>query len=107
MNWEILLMGWRNIVLEGHCLNTQENFDDVPCKNNEQGFVSFECLCGDKGYCRYFAFSKARSCVVMTDHDGDEIKFDSFDCEETDRDIWKREEIRWKKAWLKIFNDHS
>jgi len=104
-------MGWNNIVIEGHCMYKYENGDNsflnVPCSNKNPGFICADCICSDANdeRCKYFGFLKARSCVVLTDHDGNEIDFESYYSDEHDEELWFKGEKEWSNKWQQIFKN--
>lgn len=96
-------MNWRYMALEGYCLYDEEDYTNVPCSNRQKGVISLNCLeCNNKKeICKYFGFKKARSCVILTDLDGNEIQHKSFESEEIDEDLWLKNEEKWSKIWKK------
>lgn len=97
-------MGWKHIVIEGHCL-----FDDtyeIPlfCKYGP-GKVGIHCVKASNNsneYCSYLGIGSSRASIVLTDSNGDLCGYSSF---WTDEDIsgdkWIEEEKVWLKRWIR------
>jgi len=97
-------MGWKHLVVEGHCFfGILETRDNIPkCCKNGPGHVGIYCLDSEEGEykrCKFFGYGKARSTLVLTDASGEEVTFDSFwsDDDRDNNDLWVKKENAWIK----------
>lgn len=94
-------MSWNHVVLEGHCRHDRQTFENLPCCDVKTGFTSILCFRnnGTSALCPYFEFTKARSCIVLTDELGNDKACDVFWCDESDNDEFERKEKEWIEKW--------
>lgn len=96
-------MSWNHVVLEGFCFYENEEFIDVPCCNTKPGFVSIECLCDTNNQkCPFFGYTKARTCIVLTDDKGHDVACNTFWVDEPDNSKYIIEENEWIATWKKL-----
>jgi hypothetical protein len=101
-------MTWRYLLLEGYCLC--ENLSDVSlrCHKYSAGKVDIYCLENEEHLkCVYFGFIKAKSSIVLTDRDGNEVNFSGFDCDVENEDDWLNEEESWRNFWNELITENS
>lgn len=103
-------MGWRHIVLEGHCFfDKDEDIKEVPkcCKVRPES-IGLHCLDFEEGkYCPYFAFGTAKASIVVTDGNGDAIAGTCFFPEgafKLSNEQWNIKENRWINKWVERIN---
>jgi hypothetical protein len=108
-------MGWKHIVVEGHCMHGIEEEDSIP-KNclNSPGNVGTWCLTDEEtehSHCKFFAFGKAKASVVVTDGEGEAEYGKCFyptDAFNLTNEEWDKRENIWIDMWKnKIINDNS
>jgi len=97
-------MGWKHIVVEGHCFfGKSEANDNIPkCCKNGPGNIGIYCLDsgeGEQKRCKFFAYGKACSTLVLTDASGEEVAFDAFwsDEDRANNELW----LKKVSAWIK------
>ena len=100
-------MTWNHVVLEGFCSYENEVFENVPCCKTKPGFTSVLCLGydNDNVRCSYFAYTRARSCIVLTDDNGDDISCATFWCDETNNDEYIKRENEWLSRWENLIKE--
>lgn len=98
-------MGWKHILVEGHCLFDIDDKLDIPmCFKFKPGYIGRHCLDSendDLQRCSYFAFGSAKSTVVLTDSNGDAIACEVFwpEKEWSNNEEWNRLENKWIEEW--------
>lgn len=101
-------MGWKHIVLEAFCLlgSNQENEQNPECCKDGPGGLGFHCIqSNDAGkICSFFRFGKARSTIVVTNEDGDEVSFQSFSSDDDieNESVWLQKESEWISNWIRL-----
>jgi len=97
-------MSWNHVVLEGHCFyETDKVFKDVPCCDLKPGFTSIVCLSDSNGkQCSYFGYTKARSCIVLTNDEGLDVACDTFYIDEENEKEFIKKENKWISNWKNL-----
>lgn len=104
-------MGWKHIVLEGVCLYNRIGKGVIPhCCEVEPGVVGLYCLDYDEEEhkkCPFFAYSEARSTIVLTGSSGEEIAFSEFSSDDniSDETKWLELEKQWTDNWERELNN--
>lgn len=103
-------MGWNHLVIEGYCLfQTEDNASKLPCSKSEHGNVGLHCLNYDQKekLCPYFGFNKARSSLVLTSENGENVASKVFSSDENiaNEKEWLKAEKTWIRKWVqKLLN---
>jgi len=101
-------MGWKHIVVEGHCFydsdsSEKEESKDLDRCRNKIGEVGLHCLELNKGkLCAYLGYGKARASIVVTDSKGEAVNGSCFFPEDafklSDKDFVEKEN-EWIRRW--------
>ena len=99
-------MGWKHVVIEGYCLYKDTDLGAPKCCLNGTNNIGLHCLGYDEKehkYCPFFAYGTARTSVVLTGADGDEVAYSSFSSDEnlSNEKKWLEEEQKWIEHWKK------
>jgi hypothetical protein len=106
-------MGWSHIVLEAYCLfdYSEDKDKKIPsyCISCEVGRHCLNINNKNSQFCPFFGFSPARSTVVLTDIDGDDIACTGFYLEDDsiDENEWLKREKKWLRKWKKKIDDEK
>jgi len=103
-------MGWKHIVVEGHCMFGLEENQELPkCCIGKPDDVGLHCLKFESGkYCPYFAFGTARASIVVTDGNGNAVTGTCFfpkDGLDLSEEEWHIRENKWIEKWTKKIQD--